>query len=148
MNASTIDEYERNMLITPTEAERLKEWDKNLTEPQKSFIKKQKNKLLEDIAKLPFRDGNLESDARIVAQNEFEKTLEGLDPLDKNFREEVMKARQNALVKAVEDSGKKIQSGWLWQSETKFGSAYKQRQEMIRAETEEMKRESYSPPEF
>jgi hypothetical protein len=119
-----IDNYLRYSDITENEANHYKNLDKKIDKEQKAFNKKQKEALKLDVAKSKFSTN--QTNVRMfqaIATQSFDDKLDDLDPTSKTYRQDVLNARREAFVEAVEATGRaEMSDAWIMKPRyTDFG---------------------------
>lgn len=119
-----IDAAYNNMRISRAERDYYKALDVKIEKEQKNFIAQQRRNLTADIAAIdiPGKNG---ARYRGIAQSVFTEKVDQIESQSKTYRQDVMDARREAIVAAVEDSGKDLERGawfgWGPMEKTKLG---------------------------
>jgi hypothetical protein len=100
-----IEGYRERGQITSAEAAYYKGLDKKFTAEQKDFAKRQGNKLKNDIGKIFGLEYKGKADAKSNAGVLFDEKLADIDENSKTYRADVLNARKEALVEAIEEAG-------------------------------------------
>jgi murein DD-endopeptidase MepM/ murein hydrolase activator NlpD len=110
VNEEDIDMELNNGKITANEARYYKEFDENLNKEQKKFLTQQTKELKLDMTRtFPKNDYKLWATYRDNAEQYFSDAVMNLDPTSKTYRQDIVKARNDAYIQAVADSGKELE---------------------------------------
>jgi hypothetical protein len=101
---SDIDAYYRSGWITGSESAHYKRLDNKFSAEQKAFAKRQKDALRNDIGKMFGLEYKGKDDAKSNAAELFDEKIADLEGQEnsKTYREDVLKARREALIEAIE----------------------------------------------
>ena len=146
MTDAELHAYYESGAITKFEEERFKEIDTQVSGGQKSFVLDQRKALRTDMngLKIPGKGDEL---YRNIALNKFNELVSQLDPHSKTYRMDVMNARRDAMMEAVQASGKKQADGWFFgfgeEAPTSFGERVSQALTALEEQTGRV--EEYTP---
>jgi hypothetical protein len=144
-----IDEYLNDGSITKNEAVYYKNIDKKIKAEQKEFIKRQKKALELDITQDKFSSDKMNVKIyQTIAAQSFAEKIEDLDPLSKTYRQDVLNAKREAYVEAVEATGRALEEDPWYRSQyvTDFGQRVQEREKAFGTESENTR--EYEPKSY